>query len=60
MDTVFKVVFRGEIAPGQDVDQVKRNIAALYKVQVAQCEKMFKGKRVCRERQCRCAHGREI
>lgn len=44
MDTVFKVVFRGEIAPGQDVDQVKRNIAALYKVQVAQCEKMFTGK----------------
>lgn len=44
MDTVFKVVFRGEVVPGQDVNRVKRNIAALYKVQVAQCEKMFTGK----------------
>ena len=40
----FKVVFSGEITPGQDLNTVKANIADLYKVSVERCEYMFTGK----------------
>jgi uncharacterized protein YbjQ (UPF0145 family) len=42
----YKVVFSGEIAPGQNLQQVKTKIAALYKVPVAQCERLFSGQPV--------------
>jgi uncharacterized protein YbjQ (UPF0145 family) len=42
----YKVVFSGEIAPGQDLQQVKTKVAALYKVPVAQCERLFSGQPV--------------
>lgn len=42
----YKVVFSGEIAPGQDIDAVKAKVAALYKVSVEQCEYMFSGRSV--------------
>lgn len=39
----YKVVFSGEIAPGQDIEQVKLKVAALYKVPVEKCANMFTG-----------------
>ncbi len=45
-DTQYKVVFSGEIAEGQDVESVKADVAALYKVSVEKCEELFSGRRV--------------
>ncbi len=42
----YKVVFSGEIAPGQNIEQVKSKVAALYKVPVEKCEGMFTGRLV--------------
>jgi uncharacterized protein YbjQ (UPF0145 family) len=42
----YKVVFSGEIAPGQDIEQVKLKVAALYKVPVEKCAGMFTGRLV--------------
>lgn len=42
----YKVVFSGEIVPGQNIETVKTNVAALYKVPVEQCESMFSGRPV--------------
>ncbi len=45
-ETRYKVVFTGEIAPAQTLETVKTNVAALYKVPVAQCERMFTGQAI--------------
>ncbi|MBD3305145.1 heavy metal-binding domain-containing protein [candidate division KSB3 bacterium] len=42
----YRVVFAGEIAPGQDLETVKANVAALYKMPVERCERLFSGRRV--------------
>ena len=45
-ETRYRVVFTGEIAPAQTLETVKTNVAALYKVPVAQCERMFTGQAI--------------
>jgi len=40
----YKVTFSGQIAPGQQIETVKTNIAALYKVPVERCASMFTGR----------------
>lgn len=42
----FDLVFSGQLLPRQDVDQVKANIAALFKVSAAQVDALFSGKAV--------------
>lgn len=42
----YKVVFSGEIAPGQELDAVKANVAALYKTPVEKCAHLFSGRPV--------------
>ena len=42
----YKVIFSGQIAPGQQLDAVKSNVAALYKVSVERCEHLFSGRAV--------------
>lgn len=42
----YKVVFSGEILIGRDLGEVKRNLAALYKMEVSRIEKLFSGKPV--------------
>ncbi len=42
----YKVVFSGEIAAGQNIETVKTQVAALYKVPVERCESMFSGRPV--------------
>jgi len=41
VETEYKIVFSGEIAPGQDIEVVKNSIAALFKIPVAKCESML-------------------
>ncbi len=46
-EILYKVVFRGQIAPGQNIDNVKRKLAALYKGDMSKIErKFFAGKPV--------------
>jgi len=45
-DNRFAVVFSGVIVPGSDREQVKLNLAKLFKVEPARVEPMFSGKRV--------------
>jgi hypothetical protein len=40
----YRVFFRGEIIPGQQEEEVKKRIAALYKVSVKQCNRLFTGR----------------
>jgi len=42
----FAVVFSGKIAEGASVEQVKGNVAKLFKVEVAKVERLFSGARV--------------
>jgi uncharacterized protein YbjQ (UPF0145 family) len=42
-ETRYKVVFSGEIIAGQELETVKKRVAALYKVPVERCESMFSG-----------------
>ena len=42
----YRVVFSGEIVPGQDIEQVKLKVAALYKVPIEKCASMFTGRLV--------------
>ena len=46
VETRYKVVFSGEVEAAHDVETVKTNIAALYKVPVERCESMFSGRPV--------------
>jgi hypothetical protein len=41
----YHVVFSGEIAPEQQIENVKKRVAALYKVPVSQCEQLFNEKK---------------
>ena len=43
MDTLYKVLFKGEIKPGSDINQVKQKVATLYKVQINKIEALFSG-----------------
>lgn len=45
-DNRFAVVFAGVIVPGANRDQVKLNLAKLFKVEPARVEPMFSGKKV--------------
>ncbi len=42
----FAVVFAGKIAEGASVEQVKGNVAKLFKVEVAKVERLFSGAKV--------------
>jgi len=42
-DGRFDIVFRGDIAPGQVLPQVKQRLAALFKRELAQIEPLFSG-----------------
>lgn len=42
----FAVVFSGRVANGASVEQVKGNVAKLFKVEVAKVERLFSGARV--------------
>lgn len=46
MDSRFKVIFRGELISTYKVEQVKKNIASLYKVPIAKIETWFSGQPV--------------
>jgi hypothetical protein len=39
----YAVIFSGKIQPGQNIETVKNNIAALFKLPVAKCEHLFTG-----------------
>ncbi len=41
----YCVVFYGKIASDQQLEEVEKRVAALYKVPVAQCERLFTGQR---------------
>jgi len=42
----FEVVFDGKLVEGASVDQVKQNVATLFRVEVAKVERLFSGERV--------------
>lgn len=42
-DNTFEVIFSGELGQGAVPEQVKRNVAALFKVEVARVERLFSG-----------------
>jgi hypothetical protein len=44
-DELFKLVFRGDILPGNDPSDVKRNLAALFKVDLNRIEKLFQSEK---------------
>lgn len=46
MSEQYELVFYGELVPGVDATQAKRNIAELFKASVEQVERMFSGQRV--------------
>ncbi|SDW94028.1 hypothetical protein [Marinobacter mobilis] len=43
---MFQLVFKGECAPGTDLDAVRTNARALFKASLEQVDKMFSGQRV--------------
>jgi hypothetical protein len=45
-DKTFAVVFSGKVAEGASVEQVKSNVAKLFKVELASVERLFTGARV--------------
>ena len=46
MESRFNVIFRGELTPSSEIEQVKRNIAALYKVPTTKIESWFTGRHI--------------
>lgn len=44
--TGFKIVFEGEIRAGEDLQEVKERLAALFKVDRGRIEPLFNGKQV--------------
>lgn len=42
----YNIVFRGELVSGADPDQVRRNLAQLFKMELERVEKLFAGKPV--------------
>jgi len=47
----FKIVFDGTLLPGVDIDSAKRNLADLYKSEVAAVERLFNGHPVTLKRE---------
>lgn len=43
---MFQLVFKGECAPGTDLDTARTNARALFKASLEQVDKMFSGQRV--------------
>jgi len=43
-DSGFDIYFRGEVLPGQDIEQVKQKVAALFKADAAKLAQLFSGK----------------
>ncbi|MFC1561239.1 hypothetical protein ACFL4V_02055 [Candidatus Latescibacterota bacterium] len=43
-ETSYSVIFRGEIAEGQDIEEVKKNLAELFKVKSEKIERLFSDK----------------
>lgn len=46
MSDVFEVAFSGQIAPGADLEQVKKNIGSMFKADEAKLAQLFSGKRI--------------
>ncbi|GAI86591.1 unnamed protein product, partial [marine sediment metagenome] len=44
IDKSYSVIFRGEIAEGQDIEKVKKNLAELFKVKSEKIERLFSDK----------------
>ena len=42
-DIRYRVIFRGEIAVGADIDEVKQKIATIFKIDSGKIDKMFSG-----------------
>ena len=42
----YVMLFQGEIADGYQLEDVKENVAALYKIPVSKCERLFRGEMV--------------
>lgn len=42
----YDIVFDGTVAPGKDVQEVKKKLAALFKIDMAKAERLFTGKPV--------------
>ncbi|MDG2502307.1 MAG: hypothetical protein P8M77_07935 [Porticoccaceae bacterium] len=40
---LFDVLFRGEIEAGQNIDQVKKRVGAIFKLDKAKVERLFSG-----------------
>jgi hypothetical protein len=45
MEEKYRVIFKGEIAPAADPLEVRKNLAALYRVDIKEIERFFSGKR---------------
>ena len=45
-DQQYQVVFRGEIAPDARIEEVKANLAKLFKTDDARIERLFSGKAI--------------
>jgi hypothetical protein len=41
----FRIIFKGEILPNANLEEVKKKLAAFYKVDASQVESLFSGKR---------------
>jgi len=42
-DIKYRVIFKGEIADGETIDEVKKKLAAIFKTDAAKIDKMFTG-----------------
>lgn len=51
-DELFNVIFRGDIAPGQTLPDVKARFAQLFKLDAAKLEAYFTGKPVVLKKEC--------
>lgn len=49
-DEKYDLVFRGELVPGAELDQVKQNLSRLFKMDAARIEMLFSGKAIVLKR----------
>ncbi|MCF5622471.1 DUF805 domain-containing protein, partial [Pseudomonas syringae] len=49
-DTLFKIMFEGQVRDGVEPDTAKANVAGLFKSDAAAVEKLFSGKPVTLKR----------
>jgi len=45
-ETKFRLVFKAEIAPGSDLNEVKKDLGLLFKSEVSKIETLFSGKAI--------------